>query len=174
MLARPADYRFTLARDPATNHPAAFAITFHGSPDVALLEYLAVSPTHRSQGLGSALFRHVASSLPCPLLIEVDSPESPGPDQPLRHRRLSFYRRLDCLRLAGLPYLLPLPTNPPPMWLLLHPPTQSSALSPQSWLPLPTLRTYLTTLYTRVYHQPADDPRVPAMLAGLPDPLPLL
>jgi hypothetical protein len=41
-------------------------------------------------------------------------------------------------------------------------------------VPLETVRRYVTTLYTRVYAQPADDPRIDAMLAGLPDPVPLV
>src|SRR5450432_2393011 len=80
----------------------------------ALLEYMAVAPDQRNHGLGAELFRRTVAHAvtpegrPLPVLLEVDSDREDASDRALRTRREGFYRRLGCLRIAGLRYLMPL------------------------------------------------------------------
>ena len=73
----------------------------------ALLEYMAVAAARRGGGLGEQLFTGLAGLVNRPLLLEVES-ERPGAEgAALRRRRLDFYRRLGCLTVAGLDYVMP-------------------------------------------------------------------
>ena len=151
----------------------------------ALLEYMAVAPDHRNHGLGAELFRWTVERAvspgerPLPVLLEVDSDREDASDRALRTRRKSFYRRLGCLRIAGLHYLMPLPGEgpPPEMDLLVY---QAAPLGrparsevPRSEVPRSEVKRWLETIYRDVYHCSPDDPRLAQMVAGLPDPVPL-
>ena len=64
------------------------------APHLVQLDYLAVRKKERNSGLGGsalALFREKLAGRP--LLVEIESPYTPGPDQALRQRRKGFYLR---------------------------------------------------------------------------------
>ena len=64
------------------------------APHLVQLDYLAVRKKERNSGLGGsalALFRRKLDGRP--LLVEIESPYTPGPDQALRQRRRNFYLR---------------------------------------------------------------------------------
>jgi GNAT superfamily N-acetyltransferase len=139
----------------------------------ALLEYMAVAPDQRNHGLGAELFRQTMKAAltpearPLPVLLEVDSDREAASDRALRTRRERFYRRLGCLRIAGLRYLMPLAGDgsPPEMDLLVYTP------EPLGRLARSEVRRWLETIYRDVYHCLPDDPRLAQMVAGLSDPV---
>jgi hypothetical protein len=132
---------------------------------------MATAKLHRNAGLGAAAF---AASLARvggrPLLVEVDSDREPSRDRELRARRKRFYRRCGCRVIDGLAYRLPLPGvgAPPEMDLLVHPNGDAAPVSKER------LRRWLEAVFVDVYAQRADDPRIAAMLAPLPDPVTLV
>lgn len=146
----------------------AFAMLFFPrSAGFWLLDYLAVAANLRSQGMGARMFEaswaqaRALGAEPC--LIEIDQPGaavSPGNDPVAR---AAFYARLGCKSLQGLTYILPLDVAgpPPAMQVLVH-----GARGP---FPKATVRAWLTALYTEVYDQRADDPRIVTMLRDLPE-----
>ena len=109
---------------------------------------------------------------PLPVLLEVDSDREDSSDRALRTRRERFYRRLGCLRLAGLRYLMPLAGEgaPPEMDLLVYP-AEPLGRPARSEVPRSEVKRWLETIYRDVYHCPPDDPRLAQMVAGLPDPV---
>jgi GNAT superfamily N-acetyltransferase len=144
----------------------------------ALLEYMAVAPERRNQGLGAELFRQTVDRAvtpgerPLPVILEVDSDREASSDRALRTRREAFYRRLGCLRIAGLRYLMPLPGegSPPEMDLLVY--TAAPVGRPaRSEVPRSEVKLWFETIYRDVYHCSPDDPRVAQMVASLPDPV---
>jgi GNAT superfamily N-acetyltransferase len=162
-------YGFLIAED--GGEVVGFAAVFiPSSRDFWLLEYLAVDGARRSAGLGAALFdaaiAHADNVVPgCFGLLEVDAADAvvgEGNDIP---RRLQFYARNGCRKIAGLRYLLPLSSRgaPPAMQLLVH------GRSDQSTIARSTLQQWLVALYREVYDQPGGDPRLARMTALLPD-----
>jgi GNAT superfamily N-acetyltransferase len=171
MVAAP-DYRVGVAT--AAGRVLGFSFLF--VPDAegfALLEYMAVTSERRGQGLGTELFRQsVAHAVTpegstLPVLLEIDSDREASSDRPLRTRREHFYRRLGCLKLAGLRYLLPLrgPGPLPEMDLMVYQP------APPMGVARGDLRRWLQTIYREVYRCSPDDPRIGQMLLPLPDPV---
>ena len=68
-----------------------FAATMN-SPQMVMLDYLAISPTHRSRGVGSAALKDLMERYADrAFLLEIESPYEPGPDQLLRQKRKQFY-----------------------------------------------------------------------------------
>src|SRR5580692_6600595 len=139
----------------------------------ALLEYMAVAPDQRNHGLGAELFRQTMKAAltpearPLPVLLEVDSDREAASDRALRTRRERFYRRLGCLRIAGLRYIMPLAGegSPPEMDLLVYSADQRGGLGRSE------LRRWLETIYRDVYRCSPDDPRLAQMVVDLPDPV---
>jgi GNAT superfamily N-acetyltransferase len=166
------EYRVWTARD--AGRVLGFSILFV-PPDrgFALLEYMAVAADHRGSGIGAALFQRTVEQaltpqgVALPVLLEVDSDREASTDQALRTRRLHFYRRLGCVRLAGLRYLMPLPGAgaAPEMDLMIH------RDAPPTAVPRGDLERWLQTMYHDVYHVSPDDPRIEAMLRPLRDPV---
>jgi GNAT superfamily N-acetyltransferase len=173
MVARD-DYTILLVKRAGVT--VGFSILFvPGSGSFGLLEYMAVAPALRNHGVGAGLFRRTVQSVHekhpgAPTLLEVDSDREPSHDQPMRRRRLAFYRRLGCLRADGLRYVLPLPGEgpPPEMDLLVHAPR------PLLEIPRKKLEGWLSLIYQRVYGCAPHDPRIAAMTGRLPDPVPLV
>jgi len=166
------DYRVWVAK--AGGLVRGFSILFvPATAGFALLEYMAVAPDERNHGLGAELFRRTVEQAvtpegrPLPVLLEVDSDREDASDRALRTRRERFYRRLGCLRIAGLHYLMPLggEGSPPEMDLLVH---RADPLGP---LARSQVERWLETIYRDVYHCAPDDPRLAQMVAGLPDPV---
>jgi GNAT superfamily N-acetyltransferase len=155
-----------------------FAAVF-APPDehFALLEYLAVDESARGRGIGAGLFRATVDALHGEgrarmLLVEVEADVAAGDDaeREARRRRLAFYRRLGCRRIADLDYQLPLRTAgiPPAMHLLVHRPPDDAPV------PRADLARALRTVYADVYDQSPDDPRIAQMLARVADPVSLV
>ncbi|HZL16455.1 MAG TPA: GNAT family N-acetyltransferase [Polyangia bacterium] len=176
------EYRVWVAK--ARGLVRGFSILFvPAAGGFALLEYMAVAPEHRNHGLGAGLFRRTVEQAvtsegrTLPVLLEVDSDREASIDRALRTRREGFYRRLGCLRIAGLRYLMPLAGDgpPPEMDLLVYTarPLGRPALSevPRSEVTRSQVKRWLETIYRDVYHCSPDDPRLAQMVAGLPDPV---
>ncbi|HKW40291.1 MAG TPA: GNAT family N-acetyltransferase [Gemmatimonadales bacterium] len=170
-MIRAPEYRFcVLQRD---GHVTAFSILFLPQTEpFALLEYMAVAPRHRNHGLGSKVFKQSVKQAVrpdgrrLPVLLEVDSDREASSDQHIRTRRQQFYRRLGCLRVSGLHYILPLAGegDPPMMDLMVYAPAQQPLAKAH-------LERWLRTIYRDVYHSSPDDPRIARMLDGVPDPV---
>lgn len=128
-----------------------------------LFEYAAVAPDMRSKAVGANLFfaTRMLAGEDRAALIEVDA-DMGAPEQA---RRLAFYRRLGCRRLAGVDYRLPLDAfgTPPPMWLLCLPHSGAIGVSVHA------VEAWLRSIYSDVYAKPLDDPRLAQMIDPLPD-----
>lgn len=139
----------------------------------ALLEYMAVAPEWRNRGLGSALFKQTVERAASPerpslpILLEVDADRQAGGDHQTRARRQQFYRRLGCVRISGLHYILPLSGEgpAPEMDLMVY------SAAPLRELPKTELERWLRTIYRDVYRCSADDPRIMRMLRDVSDPV---
>jgi GNAT superfamily N-acetyltransferase len=146
----------------------------------ALLEYMAVAPDQRDHGMGAELFRQTvnqavtADGRKLPVVLEVDSDREASSDRALRTRREQFYRRLGCLRVAGLRYLMPLGGEgaPPEMDLLVYP-AEPLGGPARNEVARSDVKRWLETIYRDVYRCAPDDPRPAQMVAALPDPVPL-
>jgi GNAT superfamily N-acetyltransferase len=129
--------------------------------DFWLFEYAATIPSDRGRGIGAVLFEKTAAMAGAERtgLVEADAARDE-----VTARRLRFYARLGCRRIDGVDYLLPLRTHgePPPMLLLAHVSRSIGAL------PREEFRRWLSRIYASVYGQAAGDPRIAAMLDGLP------
>lgn len=144
-----------------------FCIAYSG--EVALLEYLASDEAARGRGIGSSLYQAIrAATCGRPLLVEVESDRVSAPDVAIRARRIAFYRRLGCRRVAGLDFILPLPGAgaPPPLDLLVDDGRRATVSRDE-------LGSWLTEIYVGVYGCRADDPRLELMLEALPEQVPL-
>lgn len=172
MAAKP-EYSFLVAARSGT--VVGFSVVFTPRENnFRLLEYMAIHRNHRGKGLGEELFRRSLASAPAdaqtsPVLLEVDSDQEASADTAIRTRRLRFYKRLGCLRIKDLTYLLPLPsaTAPPLMQLLICFPKGRLNIGKAQ------LERWIKTVYTEVYGCSPDDPRIVAMLRPLGDPVEL-
>lgn len=171
MVAAP-EYRVWIAQ--AAGQVLGFSILFvPPGAGFALLEYMAVSAERRGRGFGGELFRRTVEhaltpqGAGLPVLLEVDSDREASSDQAVRTRRVHFYRRLGCVKIAGLRYLMPLRGDgpAPEMDLMVY-----RAAAP-AHLPRADLKRWLETIYRDVYHGSPDDPRVAQMLQPMPDPV---
>lgn len=166
MLSNPR-YRVLVARD-ASGTVIGFAILYFPAAGAFwLLEYMAVDTRLRSRGLGAHMFaaaRQLAGTIigSAPCVLEVDQPHSGAPDDDAS-RRLRFYHRLGCRRIAHLNYVLPLREHgtPPAMWLLVH------GLEGRDFLTADEIRAWLRDIYVEVYNRNPDDPRIGRMMSGL-------
>lgn len=154
---------------------SGFAITFFPeSADFWLLEYMAVAAAGRGRRIGEALFREshrrgLARDPQRVMVLEVDQPGSSSNPANDTHGRYRFYQRVGCVRVGGLGYILPLETGtaPPAMMLLTY---SEPALHV---LPKARVAAWLSAIYSDVYGQKPDDPRIETMLSGLPSELKL-
>jgi len=71
-----------------------FAATMN-SPKLIMLDYLVISKKHRGQGIGTIAMKALIQRY-CDreLILEIESPYEPGPDQANRQKRKQFY--LNC------------------------------------------------------------------------------
>jgi hypothetical protein len=127
--------------------------------EVALLEYVAIAAAVRGRGYGRELCATIAARVGEPLLLEVESVLPDDPGDMLRRRRQEFYRRLGCLTVEGLAYLMPRVSavSPPAMDLMIEGYRGKA-------VPVTTLRTWLEDIYVSVYGRRATDPDIDRML----------
>jgi ribosomal protein S18 acetylase RimI-like enzyme len=153
-----------------------FSIVFAPAGEsFCLLEYMAVDSGHRNSGFGGKLFQRTMEEsvsrqgVPLPMLLEVDSDREASADREMRERRLQFYKKLGCLRVENLSYILPLPGKDPvpEMFLLVCAPAIVSGIRK------PQLEHWLGVIYQTVYNCAPGDPRIVRMLEGVPDPVKL-
>lgn len=111
------DYRLYALRD-RNGIAGAASLYFSASTPFVLLDYLAIHPDWRNQGLGSAFFRKLTdvarreNSKANWLLLEVDAvPEDSASQSEDNRRRIEFYRRLGAQLLANVPYRFPSPSG---------------------------------------------------------------
>jgi ribosomal protein S18 acetylase RimI-like enzyme len=162
MIERP-EYLFLAAVDSDAVVGFAIAIAFLDS-DAALLEYLAVDAERRGMGIGQSLFRAITAwpgLCSRSLLIEVESEAA---------RTKKFYRHLGAKQIEGLAYQMPPVSSaePPAMDMLVFRETLPDALEKHR------VRAWLAQCYGQVYGISEDDPRIGAMLNGLPDTIRLI
>ncbi len=171
-MLRRSDYRFLLAQQ--NDEVLGLAVLFCSETTaIALLEYLAVRPEARGRGIGRWLFGQVVAATDTtqrPLLIEAESDRATTAGQLERRRRKQFYRSLGAREITGLRYLMPQVSTapPPPLELMLHAQPAPATVSRDD------LQRWLQTLYTEVYHQTSEDPRLHQMLEPLPLEVPLI
>jgi GNAT superfamily N-acetyltransferase len=168
------DYRILLLNEDAVT--IGFSIVFTPDEDsFRLLEYMAVHPAHRNLGLGRELFLRTFQDVGycrgdvCGLL-EIDSDREQSFDQKIVRRRQNFYRRLGCLRVNGLSYVLPLPGEgvPPQMDIWVYRPDRLPVISKRQ------LEDWLRVIYNKVYDCSAEDIRIAQMMEGIDDPVQLM
>ena len=143
--------------------------------DFFLVEYMAIHSKYRNRGLGRQLFLHgfqlvQAERQDVYCLLEVDSDRETCSDRETRRRRQRFYRRLGCLRIDGLPYILPLHEGgqPPQMDIMVCLPDGSHSISRNQ------LENWLRVIYDKVYDCSPDDPRIGSMMVAIDDPVKLV
>jgi GNAT superfamily N-acetyltransferase len=166
------DYRVYVTK--AAGRVLGFSILFlRPVENFSLLEYMAVAPEQRSKGLGSTLFQQTVAlavapqGANLPVLLEIDSDREASSDQAIRTRRERFYRRLGCVKISGLQYLMPLQgVGPAPEMDLMTYWAESLGR-----LARDDLKRWLQTMYRDVYRCSPDDPRIRQMLEPLPDPV---
>jgi hypothetical protein len=162
LIHRP-DYRFLAAK--LDDDLIGVAVSW--VPDNAsfwLFEYAAVTERLRGNNIGANLFfaSRLMAGQERTALIEVDA----FTGEELQAKRLAFYRRIGCRRLAGLDYILPLDAfgTPPPMWLLAF-----TSPDDQPAVSVFQVEAWLRAIYAHVYGKSLDDPRLAAMIDPLPD-----
>jgi N-acetylglutamate synthase-like GNAT family acetyltransferase len=171
MVERPG-YRFLISEE--QGRVLGFSISFRlTDSDAVLLEYMAVSNAQRGSGIGRSLFletMQINNITDCFVLVEVESDDAPGGDNFERARRKHFYRKLGCLQIEGLNYLMPRVSEeePPPMNMLV-----CSTVLPRH-LKRDRVQGWINSLYVEVYGRPANDPQVLAMFKSLPEDLCLI
>lgn len=69
--------------------------------DFTFIEHFAVAPSCRNHGLGNQLLQEIISSLPYPICLEAELP-----DTEIAQRRLNFYQR-NGFRINTFPYVQP-------------------------------------------------------------------
>lgn len=141
--------------------------------DAALLEYNAVASDRRNQGIGSELFQRIANLEVFAskfLLAEVGSDKKATPDQSERARRKEFYRRLGWREIDRLGYIMPpvSSTLPAEMDMLVYKRDLPATIERGR------LRDWLERCYVDVYGLSASDPRINAMISGLPEQVSLI
>jgi GNAT superfamily N-acetyltransferase len=162
-LHEPGGWVFHLAE--RRTETVGFATGLHVSPlGLAYIAYLAVAPTWRGQGVGTALFRSLTETWkvarPRPphwLFLEVERPELARNQAELdqRLRRIRFYERLGCRFIRADFQAPPLGPDLPvvPYWIFMLP-MQDPDLGPKA------IRTALADIYREVYSLDEDHPLV--------------
>jgi GNAT superfamily N-acetyltransferase len=168
------DYRTLLLK--SNDEVIGFSILFIPPGEMFyLLEYMAIHSAYRNLGLGGALFLQTFQDAVSNWgtrygLLEVDSDREQSADQEIRRRRQHFYRRLGCLRVDGLSYILPLPGEdlPPQMDILVYHP------EPLPPIGMHQFEHWLKVIYNKVYDCSSDDPRIAQMMKAIGDPVKLI
>ncbi len=154
----------------------AFAVVypFQNVEKICLLDYFAIDPTLRGQGIGSEFLQMLFQELIEKqriryILIEVDDPRY-GTDTAIRTKRVQFYKRLGCKEIDSVRYYLPSFAGrlPIEMILMIYPhPQKNQFLASQ-------LKTLIRELYVVKYHQKSDLPLLLEILTTIPSKLQFL
>ncbi|MET8763372.1 GNAT family N-acetyltransferase [Lentzea sp. NPDC004782] len=155
----------------ADGHLIGFATALHlPSAEAAYLEYLAVLPSARGAGTGTAMLSSVATQLRAErsvhgVVLEVEDPlRTPGRD-PLLARRVAFYERWGARPVTSLNnYFMPDLVNPGglvPMTLLWRGIRDNSVLAPDGVVRV------LTDLYHGYYAHAAPEGHLKDMLGRI-------
>jgi len=171
MIMRP-EYLFLVATQDRLVVGFSITLCFLNS-DAALLEYMAVTPNLRGQGIGQTLFKETVKFEKASerfILAEVDSDKRQTADKTNRMRRKKFYRKLGCQEIDGLSYIMPPVSNskPPAMDLLVYRRELPKTVEKEH------LRAWLQSCYIQVYGMTANDSRIDKMLENLPKHLRLI
>jgi ribosomal protein S18 acetylase RimI-like enzyme len=152
------------------NKVVGFSILFVFNNCFGLLEYMAIDPSTQGLGIGSRLFNFTTEQLlkenpKLIILLEVESDKYLSDDLEIRQKRLSFYRRLGCLQIDNLTYILPLKTKeqPPEMYILVFTKLIRREISKSE------LHNCLKIIYKNVYGCSEDDFRITHMLRNADD-----
>ena len=144
---RPYDEQKALLSDPRftvyVNDDATAFITIWSFDDFAFAEHIAVDPTLRSSGMGSAMLKELIAALTLPLCLEAEPPV-----EDIQKRRIAFYER-NGLTLNSYPYLQP-PISKGKGIVPLMIMTSCGEIS------LSDFRHIREVLYREVYHTPHD------------------
>jgi hypothetical protein len=172
-ITRNPEYKILLLKD--DGRVIGFSIIFAPQNEMfCLLEYMAIHASYRSMGLGQELFLRTFkanASIDESIigLIEVESDREQSADQKNRIRRQSFYRRLGCLRIEGLSYVMPLVGEglPPQMDILVYLSGRLPTISKHQ------LKRWMEVIYNKVYGYSRDDSRIAQMIEPLDNPIKL-
>lgn len=133
----------------------ALVLITHKMRGFYFLEYLAVSPSLRGQGLGGAFMRHFRKVLNKPILFESELPHTET-----AKKRLKFHQSCG-FKIIDIPYAMPAvrpDTDPIPMHVLASAPKKISEAAIQE---------ALEDVYTEVYAEVIDLPQNQDLLAVL-------
>jgi hypothetical protein len=139
---------------------SAFGVTLSLQTDktTTVLEYLAVHPEQRSNGLGGELLDQIIREVNEPIVFEVEDPEREGTVQSIK--RITFYERHGCrLVECATGYAMPSlddETGETLMPMLLYEVGTSRA----STLRGDTLRRVVEGIWVESYGLPSGDPRL--------------
>ena len=164
------DYRLYALR--GRNEVAgAASLYFSSSTPFVVLDYLAIHPERRNQGLGSVFFRELTDAVRREnpeanwLILEVDDEgEKLDGKYVENRRRIEFYRRLGAQLLANVPYRFPSPSGVAvPMRLMVYRLQAGATLSASD------LRAAIEDSFRQVHGRRDEDELLVWFRAHMPD-----
>jgi GNAT superfamily N-acetyltransferase len=130
---------------------------------IGLLDYMAVKPNYKRQGLGKEIFKDTLEKFMSDtpdgigLLMEIQREDAPNLQEGeinVRKHRLRFYSNMGAKILEGVNYLLPPIQHdfePEQMYLMIKPVNQID------YLPKEYVLQYIETIYSTIYQYQAKD-----------------
>jgi GNAT superfamily N-acetyltransferase len=130
---------------------------------IGLLDYMAVKPNYKRQGLGKEIFKDTLEKFMSDtpdgigLLMEIQREDAPNLQEReinVRKHRLRFYSNMGAKILEGVNYLLPPIQHdfePEQMYLMIKPVNQID------YLPKEYVLQYIETIYSTIYQYQAKD-----------------
>jgi GNAT superfamily N-acetyltransferase len=130
---------------------------------IGLLDYMAVKPDYKRQGLGKEIFKDTLEKFMSDtpdgigLLMEIQREDAPNLQKGeinVRKHRLRFYSNMGAKILEGVNYLLPPIQHdfePEQMYLMIKPVNQID------YLPKEYVLQYIETIYSTIYQYQAKD-----------------
>jgi hypothetical protein len=130
---------------------------------IGLLDYMAVKPDYKRQGLGKEIFKDTLEKFMSDtpdgigLLMEIQREDAPNLQEGeinVRKHRLRFYSNMGAKILEGVNYLLPPIQHdfePEQMYLMIKPVNQID------YLPKEYVLQYIETIYSTIYQYQAKD-----------------
>lgn len=143
MLRTHPNYRLFAAR---TDHTVGFALVYVFD-DFALLDYMAVSESCRSGGVGSRLLKYVLAQQYGPVLLEIQKENGIQDNK----RRIEFYKRCGAMTILENYYLPSYTSDPDEEMYLMACGAEPEHMAPEQ------LKKYISEIYRRVYGCARDD-----------------